>query len=111
MDAVIKTYSSSDIVTIEAQGDLTIIGLDGFKRAISDFAGKSESLRIDLRSTDYIDSAAVEQLIFAYKHQTKAGKQLSIVVTAKSQPDLVLHIIKLDTLISITTKAPEAGIA
>lgn len=110
METCVKQYSINGIDVIAADGELTVINLSDFKVAVSLLAGKSGNLAIDLRNAKYIDSAAIEQLLIAFRKQSQQSNLLTIIVRQDSQPADVLHLLMIDTLATITSNASELGL-
>lgn len=86
-----RSILENDITQYSIQGDFTIFFLNNIKLDIEkDIASSKVScFAFDLKSVNYIDSAAISLLIMAGKYNDNKGKKLSI----KNPTDVVKRII------------------
>lgn len=85
-------------IVIDFQGDLDLVSapvLDRrFEEALGDLKSMSEdqTLFLDLRKLDFIDSAGLALLIHMSKELTAISRTFTVLVTEKGQPDRILRI-------------------
>lgn len=111
-------YTSNLVVTrrnegtteiIEASGEIDVLSVDRFKSPLRAAAESADALVVDLRGVTYIDSAGLESLIGAHSRMSKRSKTVTVLVKAGSQPQEVIHIVRLDTLLRVTSDPSAAG--
>lgn len=108
---IVEKYSSGDIDVVKASGEIDVITIDSFREPVTSIAGSVENMVIDLRNVSYIDSAGLEVLIGAYFKQKQAGKKITLLVKQDSQPDEVIHVVCLHTLMQVTSNPEAAGLS
>jgi anti-anti-sigma factor len=90
----VRTTSTTEEVCVSIDGDLDLATVSSFQsaveKAIEGRAGKR--LVIDLRETNYIDSAGLEQLLIANRKLAQQGERLLVRVLQGRQPQTVLAV-------------------
>lgn len=94
---------------VAASGEIDVLTIGDLRQELSS-TDESDALVIDLRETDYIDSAGLELLVSVYARRAKSGKRLAVLIREGSQPDTVLHIVQLHSLTMVTSDPRRAGL-
>lgn len=88
-----RSLDAEGTPTLAAAGEIDMSNVESFRRALTEAAGQAESLVVDLRSVDYLDSAAVAAL-FAQAAHTR----IELVVN-----DVIAPVIKVSGLSDAVT--------
>lgn len=103
-------------LSIEKQGGITIIGLNGrldtsnyiqFENNLLDEISPGSSVLIDCTELDYISSSGLRVLLLALKKAEKAGSWLALC----SLRTVIMEIFKISAFDSIFTIYPDKAIA
>ena len=99
----VQTLETIDEISLRVDGDLDLTSVPHFQSAM----GKAAEMRgeralvVDLRNTDYIDSAGLEQLLMANRKLTAQGRRLRVRVVPGSQPQTVLTITGFNAVMDV----------
>ena len=84
--------------TVRVSGNVEIRDVIKVRTAIEEALSRSPNgLIIDLSDVDYIDSAGVSALVFAYRQLVKGGGKLAV-IAVRGNVKKVLSITRLDAL-------------
>lgn len=91
--AVQLTETPEEIIIV-ATGDLDLTNIGSFQTAVEKVMGLRDGRKfvIDLKETDYIDSAGLEQLLSVNRKLAADGHRLLVRVKEGRQPQTVLAI-------------------
>ena len=91
---VVTTARTGDEAIVSVDGDLDLTSVGAFHTAVDSLLASQDRKRliVDLRDTDYIDSAGLEQLLVANRKLAARGERLRVRVLPGSQPQTVLTI-------------------
>lgn len=101
----VKTSETTDDISVSVDGDLDLSTIASFQSAVQQALEQRDdrSLIIDLRRTDYIDSAGLEQLLVANRKLMAQGSRLSVSVRPGSQPKSVLTVTGFDSVMEVSS--------
>jgi anti-anti-sigma factor len=90
----VKTTDTNEEICVSVDGDLDLATVSTFQAAVEKaIEGRSgRKLIVDLRETNYIDSAGLEQLLIANRKLTQQGDRLLVRVLQGRQPQTVLAV-------------------
>lgn len=90
----ITMSQTPDEVSVDVTGDLDLMNIAMFQKTVEQALGVREErkLVIDLRKTDYIDSAGLEQLLVANRKLAADSERLLVRVIQGHQPQTVLSV-------------------
>ena len=108
--ADVTHYSFDGIDAVVIDGHIDIFNVDTLTQMLSNYAGSSEKLVVDLRKTTYVDSAVLEQLALALNEQNANNKEFGVLVLEGSQPEQVLYVVMFHTLTTVTTNPSDVGL-
>ncbi|MHB9038104.1 MAG: STAS domain-containing protein [Armatimonadota bacterium] len=97
-------------VVVRVSGEVELPNIDALRDAIESAASKApDGFVIDLSDVQYIDSAGISALVFAYRRMCSTGGKLAVVISDKNVRRIVT-LTRLETLpgISLFESADEA---
>lgn len=75
----LKTQDYNDVTILELQGDLDIDAVEQLNSTVTEVIGKSaDGIVLDMRGTGFIDSAGLEQLLWARDYCDNNACQLKL---------------------------------
>ena len=106
----VRTAQTPEEIIVSVDGDLDLTSVAVFQRAVDTALGARDGkkLVVDLRETDYIDSAGLEQLLVANRKLVAQGERLKVRVLPGSQPQSVLAVTGFTAIMDVE---PVAGAA
>jgi len=105
----ITMSQTPDEVSVDVTGDLDLMNIATFQRTVEqalDVRGRRRFV-IDLRKTDYIDSAGLEQLLIANRKLSATSERLLVRVKKGHQPQTVLSVTGFTSVMDV--EADEAN--
>ena len=87
------------VVTAAERVDLTNCG--EFRDALQTAAESAESLTVDLRVAQFMDSAVLQQLASAAIRMNSRGKRLTVIIRKGSYVQELLSVVCLDRLVDV----------
>jgi anti-anti-sigma factor len=107
----VKASQTLEEVCVSVDGELDLSTIGPFKSAVSKafemLVGKK--LVFDLRQTEYIDSAGLEQLLVANRKMMALGERLIVRVKPNSQPHTVLNVAGFGTVMDVEPVADDGS--
>lgn len=100
-DASVSIAEDGGAVTITGGGSLTFMNATEFGEKLKDASLTAESVTVDLRSADFIDSQIVQDLSRAAVALLGRGKRLRVLVDQTAYPLRVLQITGFDGIMDI----------
>ena len=99
----VKTLETSEEIIVLVDGDLDLSTITAFKIAVQQAfdVRQDRALVIDLRETEYIDSAGLEQLLVANRKLMAHDRRLIVRVHPESQPHTVLRVTGFDAVMDV----------
>ena len=105
----VTTRETTDEIGIIVDGDLDIASISGFESAVADAVNRREgrAVVVDLRRTDYIDSAGLEQLLVTNRKLMATAGRLRVRVKGGTQPQTVLFVTGFDSVMDVESEDGE----
>jgi anti-anti-sigma factor len=102
-DMEIRLSETTEQISIGVHGDLDLSSVTAFRTAVNKALAEREGrgLTIDLRETDYIDSAGLEQLLVANRKLSVDGERLLVLVQPGRQPQTVLSVTGFNAIMDV----------
>ena len=98
------TMSESETaVTIVGSGELDVHNQDELREALDSAAATGKTVRIDLRSASYIDTAIVAHIGSAARTVREDGRTLCVLVQDGSHPQYVLRAVGFSELMEFVS--------
>ena len=106
--------TTAHAIFIEAVGEVDLTTTAIFQRPLMESvqdtieSRKGTALSVDLRRVDFIDSAGLALLVAARKRLALAMCSLQVLLTPGQQPERVLRLSRLDTIMTLIYDSAEA---
>lgn len=108
----IHVFSTPSGVVVEMIGTADINALSAMRSALLQAARNTrtetnqQTLIVDMRRVDYVDSAGLSALVAVAKALTPHSESLHILVSEGGQPDRALRLVRFDTIMSVIHEPP-----
>lgn len=101
------TYDGNS-VTVVGSGTLDLTNSKEFHDGLKEASLNAESVAVDLRCAEFIDTAIVQDLGMAAVTLLKRGKRLKVIVSGRAYPLKVLRISSFDSIMDIESEPDSA---
>ncbi len=88
---------------VKVEGEIDHFNIDPLARAVKNLLSQSNSLILDLRKTNYIDSAGVNMIFFAAKSAGEKSGTIKLIVKSR-EVRRILEIASMDKMVNISIK-------
>lgn len=100
-EARVSTAEDAGTVTITGAGSLTFLNATEFGEKLSDASVNADSVVVDLREADFIDTKIVQDMGKAAVALMNRNKRLKVLIVGGAYPLRVLRVTALDSLMDI----------
>lgn len=90
--AQFQVREQAGVRTVAVRGELDASNVDSLQRTLHELANDALGVVLDLRATDYLDSAAVQLLYGVRRRLARRGQALAIISRAHSNVERVLEL-------------------